>query len=176
MKSKLVENVNKIFGMRLRRKNPIKYWRMKGASIGNNCDINPLANLGSEPYLISIGNNVRINANVNIYTHDGGCWVLRNRYSELKNVDIIKKVTIGNNVHIGSFAHILPGVTIGDNVIIGVGAVVTKDIPSNTVAAGIPAKSIESIDEYRAKNTNNFLFTKGINNEDKRAYLSNLHL
>ncbi|NBP00776.1 MAG: N-acetyltransferase [Proteobacteria bacterium] len=51
----------------------------------------------------------------------------------------IKYTEIGNNVRIGSNATILP-VKIGDNVIIGAGSVVTKDIPSNTIAKGNPAK------------------------------------
>ena len=52
-------------------------------------------------------------------------------------------VTIGNNVWIGGSVTILPGVTIGDNVTIGAGSVVTKDIPSGTVAVGNPCKVIK---------------------------------
>lgn len=55
-------------------------------------------------------------------------------------------IRIGKNVWIGSNATILPGVTIGDNSIIGAGAVVTKDIPANVVAAGVPAKVIRKIE------------------------------
>lgn len=50
------------------------------------------------------------------------------------------KILIGKNVWIGDKASILGGVTIGDNVIIGAGSIVTHDIPSNTMAMGIPAK------------------------------------
>lgn len=53
---------------------------------------------------------------------------------------IPKPIHIGKNVWIGSNALILPGVTIGDGSIIAAGAVVTKDVPENTVAAGVPAK------------------------------------
>lgn len=60
-------------------------------------------------------------------------------------------VRIGNRVFIGASAIVLPGVTIGDNVIIGAGSVVTKDIPSNSVAAGNPARVICSIDKYVEK-------------------------
>lgn len=45
----------------------------------------------------------------------------------------------------------MPGVTIGDNVVIGAGSVVTKDIPSNVVAAGVPARLIRSTEEYKEK-------------------------
>ena len=54
------------------------------------------------------------------------------------------RVTIGNNVWIGGSVTILPGVSIGDNVTIGAGSVVTKDIPSNSVAVGNPCKVIKS--------------------------------
>ena len=56
-----------------------------------------------------------------------------------------KAVTIGHNCWIGASVTILPGVTIGDNVTIGAGSVVVKDIPSNSVAVGNPAKIIKKI-------------------------------
>ena len=55
------------------------------------------------------------------------------------------EVVIGNNVWIGDKATILAGVTVGDNVIVGANSVVTKDIPSNTMVAGVPARIINSI-------------------------------
>ena len=61
------------------------------------------------------------------------------KFTEDKENWILRKTKIGNNVRIGSNATILP-VTIGDNVIIGAGSVVTKDISSNTVVKGNPAK------------------------------------
>lgn len=54
-------------------------------------------------------------------------------------------VTIGNNVWIGSRAVINPGVTIGDNSVIGSGSVVTRDIPANVVAAGVPCKVLRPV-------------------------------
>ena len=57
----------------------------------------------------------------------------------------IKLVTIKRNVWIGANATILPGVTIGKNSVVAAGAVVTKDVPANTVVAGIPAKVIKKI-------------------------------
>ena len=56
-----------------------------------------------------------------------------------------KPVTVGKNVWIGSNSTICPGVTIGDNAVIGAGSVVTKDVPENMVAVGVPAKVIKSI-------------------------------
>ncbi|ANQ47955.1 sugar O-acetyltransferase [Flammeovirga yaeyamensis] len=60
-------------------------------------------------------------------------------------VEFGKPIKIGNRVWIGGNVVILPGVTIGDNVTIGAGSVVTKDIPSNTVAVGNPCKVIKHI-------------------------------
>ncbi len=54
-------------------------------------------------------------------------------------------VKIGNGVWIGAHATILPGVTVGDGAVIGAGAVVTKDVPQNAVAVGVPAKIVKQI-------------------------------
>ncbi len=55
-------------------------------------------------------------------------------------------IHIGKKVWIGSYATILSGVTIGDNAIVAAGAVVTKDVPANTVVGGVPAKTIKKIE------------------------------
>ena len=57
-------------------------------------------------------------------------------------------IVVKDNVHIGWNAIIMPGVTIGNNCVIGCGAVVTHDIPDNSIAVGVPAKVIKSTDEY----------------------------
>lgn len=54
-------------------------------------------------------------------------------------------IAIGKNVWIGAAATIVPGVTIGDNSIVGAGSVVTKDVPANTIVAGVPAKIIRKL-------------------------------
>ena len=58
---------------------------------------------------------------------------------------VLNSILIKRNAWIGAGATILPGVTIGENSIIAAGAVVTKDVPANTIAGGIPAKVIKSI-------------------------------
>ena len=152
-------------------KNPVKFWRDKGMKIGANCEIYSSANFGSEPYLITVGNHVCINSGVKFVTHDGGVWVLRGMKEELKNIDIFGRITVGNNVHIGTDAIVMPGVTIGNNCIIGCGAIVTKSIPDNSVAVGVPARVIESIEEYEQKNAHKFMHTKGMSREEKAKYL-----
>lgn len=63
------------------------------------------------------------------------------------------------------------GATIGSNVIIGAGSVVTKDIPSNSVAAGNPCKVLMNIEEYYAKNKGKIVQTKFMSASEKKAYL-----
>ena len=147
-----------------------EYLRSQGVKIGSGSEIYPTVDFGSEPYLVELGDNVRITSHVKITTHDGGLWVLRNS-KKLENADRFGKVIIGNNVHIGINSIIMPGVTIGDNVIIGAGAVVTKDIPSNSVAVGVPAKVIETIDEYYQKNKDRVVFTKNMSKQEKKDYI-----
>lgn len=96
---------------------------------------------------------------------------LRGLHNELKDIDLFARVTIGNNVHIGTNAYIMPGVKIGNNCIIGVGAIVTHDIPNNSVAVGIPAKVIENIAEYKEKHIRQFVHTKNMSAIEKRIFL-----
>lgn len=92
---------------------------------------------------VNIGDNVLIAPNVGIYTA-GHPLVADQRNSGL---EYAYPITIGNNVWIGGGVQICPGVTIGDNTVIGAGSVVTKDIPANVVAAGVPCKVIKEITE-----------------------------
>lgn len=144
--------------------------RKKGVKIGNGVDIGKNVNFGSEPYLIEIADNVRISANVNFITHDGGLWTLR-KMKLLENADFFGKIIVEENVNIGMNATIMPGVKIGKNSIIGFGAIVTKNVEPNTVVAGIPAKKIETIQEYYEKKKNKCDFTKNMKYKDKKEYL-----
>ena len=54
-------------------------------------------------------------------------------------------IRIGKRVWIGANATVLPGVTIGDNAVVAAGAVVTKDVPADTIVGGVPAKQISTI-------------------------------
>ncbi len=85
---------------------------------------------------IFLGNNVMIAPNVTITTATHPiCPELRER-----GLQYNRSVRIGNNVWIGAGVIILPGVTVGDNSVIGAGSVVTRDIPANVVAYGVPCK------------------------------------
>ena len=153
-------------------KQPVKYYRSLGMKIGEGCEIFATAQFGSEPYLITLGNHVRVTDNVKFVTHDGGLWVARDLNKEYADADKFGKITVGDNVHIGPNTIIMPGVNIGSNCIIGCGAVVTRDIPNNSVAVGVPAKVIKTVDEYIAKNKDSFTHTKNMTPQQKREYLN----
>ena len=165
------------YGKRYSSETYIDYLRRIGVKIGEDCTIYvPSKTLIDEqyPWMITIGNHVRINAGVQLITHDGGYWVLRDKSSgfgnEFVNMDYLARITIGNNVHVGTNAIIMPGVKIGDNCVIACGAVVTKDVASNSIVGGIPAKYIESIDEYAAKARLKGIPTKGMTAKEKEIY------
>jgi len=133
----------------------VDYLRKHGARIGEQVMIyasNKTLIDKSAPWLLTIGDRVRITEGVKILTHDYAWSVLKCMESdEIEPGRILgaqSPVTIGSNVFIGMNAVITRGVTIGDNVVIGAGSVVTKDCPSNGVYGGIPAKRIMSIGEF----------------------------
>ena len=81
------------------------------------------------------------------------------------------KVTVGNNVFIGAYSIILPGTVIGNNCIIGAGSLVRGTIPDNSVAAGVPARVIKTVAEYRAKALQSAVHIRGLSREEKRRVL-----
>jgi maltose O-acetyltransferase len=92
---------------------------------------------------VHIGDNVWIGPNTDIYTVNHPLTAAGRR----KRLAKAEPVTIGNDVWIGGKVTITPGVTIGNNVVIGAGAVVTHDIPDNSLAVGVPAKVIRHLEE-----------------------------
>ena len=102
----------------------------------------------SEPWIITLGSRVHITDGVRFIPHDGGTLLFR---SEIPDLEITKPITVGDDVYIGNNVIILPGVHIGSKVIIGSGAIVSHDIPDNSVAVGVPAKVIKTADEYLEK-------------------------
>ncbi len=124
-----------------------EYFRQQGAQIGEGCLIVP-RHLGTEPYLIKIGNNVVINQGVMLHTHDGGTWIFRREFPDLR---VFGPVIIEDNCLIGQNAQILPNVTIGKNSIVGAGSVVITDVPPNSIVMGVPARRIGSVEKYKEK-------------------------
>ena len=141
-----------IYGEKANSDNYVKYLRKTGMRIGERVVIySPTKTVidGTRPWLIEIGDDVKITEGVTILTHGYDWSVLQNVYGEI--LGSAGKVKIGNNVFIGMKSTILKGVEIGNNVIIGANSLVNKDIPSNVVVAGNPARIIMSIEEYYQK-------------------------
>ena len=153
--------------------NKIKLRKLKksGLTFGKNLDICGHVNFGSEPFLIFLGDDVRITEGVSFITHDGGVAVVRRLYNENSSDDVFGKIVVGNNVHIGTNSIIMPNVTIGNNVVIGCGSIVTHDVPNNCVVAGSPAKIIESLEEYKTKIDKKAVKTKHLSYKEKRLFL-----
>lgn len=123
----------------------LEYRLSRGMKVGANCHLYSISSIdGNWPWLISIGDNVTVSSNVTILAHDASSNVVSCGTK-------LGRVTIGNNVFIGTGSIVLCNTRIGDNVVVGAGSLVTGDIPSNTVVAGRPAKPICSIEEYREK-------------------------
>ncbi|RPF53949.1 sugar O-acetyltransferase [Aquisalibacillus elongatus] len=91
---------------------------------------------------IRIGDNCAIAPGVHIYTATHPL----NAEERISGIEYGKPVTIEDNVWVGGGAIINPGVTIGDNVVIASGAVITKDVPSDVLVGGNPAKVIKVIE------------------------------
>lgn len=145
--------------------------RELGVEIGNGCEIYPEVVWGSEPYLITIGDNVRITNGVKFVTHDGGLWTLRRMGLVDKNACFYKPITVGDNTHIGWNTIIMPGVQIGKNCIIGCGAVVTKNIPDDSIAVGVPAQVVKNIYEYADQHRETSLNVLQLSLEDRKELL-----
>lgn len=118
--------------------------RAGGGKVGKNFDIYETRIDLTNPYLISIGDDVTITSSY-VLTHDASLHK-KTGYSK------VGKIKIGNNVFIGYCSIILPGVTIGNNVVVGAGTVVSKDIPDNVVVVGNPPKVLYTYEEFLKKN------------------------
>lgn len=146
-----------------------KFWRTMGVEIGNGFQTVGTVDFGSEPFLVTLGNDVKFSINCKCFTHDGGVHVLRNLGYDNKKVDLLGEILLGNNIFIGANSTILLGVIIGNNVIVGANSLVTKSIPDNQVWAGNPAKFICSLSDYELKNKKYFMDTKYLNYQDKKG-------
>lgn len=89
-----------------------------------------------------VGDRVAIAPNVTIMTSSGPESPKLKKY----NLEKREKVVIKNDAWIGTGVIILPGITIGEGAVCGAGAVVTKDVPPNTIVAGVPAKVIRKLE------------------------------
>jgi maltose O-acetyltransferase len=92
-------------------------------------------------WLISVGDDTTISARVEVLAHDAST-------RRHLGYSVVAPVTIGSRVYVGVGAIILPGVTIGDDAIIGAGSVVRHDVAPETLAVGVPARAVGTVEEY----------------------------
>lgn len=138
----------KIYKHIVKKINPVRYAKRIGVNMGENIHIYGNVEWASEPWIITLGNNIHITDGVKFITHDGGTLLFRD---EVPDLEITKPIVVGNNVYFGNNVIVLPGVTIGNRVVIGAGSIVTRDIPDNSLVVGVPARVIKTADEYLAK-------------------------
>lgn len=149
------------------RRDPSAFARALGVHVGSNCRLLGIsrATFGSEPYLVSLGNRVTVTAEVRFITHDGGVWIFRQEWPE---AELVAGIAIGDDVFIGARALILPGVRVGSNTVIGAGSVVTREVPSGQVVAGVPARAICTTADYKQRVTERLTFLRSSPVEKKR--------
>lgn len=142
-----------------------KIWNfvnLYGCSIGDDCTVGTFVEIQKN---VQIGNNVKVESHTFIcegVTIEDKVFVGHNvvftndKYPRATNREgknqaeedwALHKTLVKTGASIGSSATILPGLTIGKNSIVGAGSVVTKDVPDNTVVAGVPAKKIKELVE-----------------------------
>lgn len=120
----------------------------EGIKIGNETYIGPRSNLGAAAFL-SIGERCQIGAGVSFIAENHEF----SEEDEIFNQGVTRKgITVGNDCWFGNNVVVLDGINIGDGVVIGAGAIVTKDIPSFSVAVGSPARVIKTRIKLRAGN------------------------
>ncbi|TYR36844.1 acyltransferase [Sphingobacterium phlebotomi] len=145
---------------------PVLWAKLLGVKVGKDCKFYKVS-FSTEPYLITIGDNVAITEGVRIFTH-GGSRIARKKHPKF---DVFGKVKIGDGVYIGANSIILPGVVIGDGVLIAAGSVVVNSIPENCVVGGNPARYLCDVDEYIRRNEKYDLGTKGLSFKQKKLIL-----
>ena len=125
------------------------YLRRRGVfwAMGDHCSIQQNV-VVTDPKFVRLGNNVRLSG-CTIFGHDGSVNMLNRAFGV--NLDRVGPVDLRDDVYVGHGAIILPGVTIGPRALVAAGAVVNRDVPENTIVAGVPAKTVGPLDEYVAR-------------------------
>lgn len=164
---RLIRTIDAIYWRYFR--SPIDYARHIGVHIGEGCQIS-IRKWSTEPYLVTIGNNVQVTHDVSFQTHGGGHCV---RY-KYPGFETFGRIVVEDWVYIGSHSIILPGCTIGFGSLIGAGSVVTKSVPPNSVVVGNPARFICTTQEFYEKNKHLNTGTSELSDEEKKTILLQL--
>lgn len=158
---------------------PTSYFKKRGMKIGKNFNRQSSTRLDpSHCWLISIGDDVTLSNKVQILAHDDTTRI----YTGYGRVAPVK---IGSRVFVGANSTILMNTNIGDDVIVAAGSLVTGDVPSDSIVAGVPAKVIGKTSDFikREKERmesypifdSSFTYHKKISKEKKKQMLKTLN-
>jgi acetyltransferase-like isoleucine patch superfamily enzyme len=130
---------------------------LRGMKIGKRTRFVGSHDFGTEPFLITVGDDCLIANDASFLTHDGAIQIPLVRDGSSFDAVYSKqsrfgKIIIGNNCFIGYRAILLPGTYIGDNTIVAAGSVVRGEFPSDVVIGGNPGKILQGLTEYESKN------------------------
>lgn len=148
---------------------------IRGMKIGNRTRFVGNHDFGTEPFLITIGDDCLIANDASFLTHDGAIQIPLVRdgssyYDVYSKKSRFGKIIVGNNCFIGYRAILLPGTYIGDNTIVAAGSVVRGEFPSDVVIGGNPGKVLQGLTEYDSKNRDYIIdLTEGRNFKTRKA-------
>lgn len=164
MLKKIYTSIYRMYVLKASREKRAKYLRSLGVKIGRNCNIHTL-HFSTEPYLITLGDDVTVAPDTKFVTHDGSITKFKPEISG----GIFGKITVGNNVFIGNNCVFLPNTVIGDNCIVGAGSIVRGRFPENSVIFGNPAKIVLKKDVLKTlfKKSSGLLPTDGLSTAEK---------
>lgn len=147
-RQKLLEEMTAKLGKNTRIHPPFNSnWGGKHLYLGDNVYINFGLSMVDDAN-IYIDSNSMLGPNVSLITAG---HMIAPQFREKKRYQFILPIHIKENCWLGANVTVLPGVTIGKNSVIGAGSVVTKDIPDNVVAVGIPCKVLRTINDHDLK-------------------------
>lgn len=126
---------------------PVRYAKRIGVNFKGNVTIygSSYRMFSTEPYLVTLHDNVFISVGATFICHDGAVLPFR---VQTPSLDVAAPIIVKENCFIGAGACILKGVTIGKNCVVGAHAVVSRDVPDNSIVAGNPAVFIKTSDDY----------------------------
>lgn len=126
---------------------PVSYAKKIGVELKGRVTIygSSYAMFSSEPYLVTLGDNVYISIGASFVCHDGSTLPFR---KDIPDLELAGEIRVGNNVFIGMGALILPNVTIGNNCIVGACSVVTRSVPDGSIVAGNPARLVSTTEDF----------------------------
>lgn len=150
--NRVVNKLKKMYFNHLSPNEKAEYLRGKVYHMGKNVQLFTNG-IGTEPYLISIGDNVNVAAGVTFINHDVSIFNVGRLVDPeaTQPLDKVGSIVLDDNCMVGAQSILMPGCSVGKNSVIAAGSVVTKAVPANEVWGGVPAKFIMTTEDYKKK-------------------------